>query len=88
MTYEEIQPPSYKNQSVGKVDNFQGNAQGGHLVFQNEANFSHSEAYLSLKISCKFSEATWSSFLPRAQIDLISAVFSSKGYILKPSHPY
>ena len=28
-----------------RVDNFQRNARGGHLVFQNEANFSPREAY-------------------------------------------
>ena len=42
-----------------KVDNFQRNACSGHLVFQNEANFSPREAYLQMKISCKFGEPTW-----------------------------
>ena len=41
-----------------KVDNFQRNAQGGHLVFQNEVNFSVRETYLQMKISCKFGEAS------------------------------
>ena len=41
----------YKN-----VDNFQRNASRGHLVFQNDANFSLTEAYPSMKISCKFGE--------------------------------
>ena len=41
-----------------KVDNFQRNGHGGSLVFQNEVNFSPREAYLSMKISRKFCEAT------------------------------
>ena len=41
--------------SVGHTP-LQRNASGGHLVFQNEANFSPREAYLPMKISCKFGE--------------------------------
>ena len=55
-----------RNQPVEKVDNFQRNAHGGHLIFQNEANLSHREAYLPMKISCKFSEPSWCSFPLRA----------------------
>ena len=32
-----------------KIDNFQRNARGGYLVFQNEVNFSPREAYLPMK---------------------------------------
>ena len=37
----------------------------GHLVLPNEANFSPREAYLPMKLSCKFGAASWSSFLVR-----------------------
>ena len=43
-----IQSSSYENQPVEKVG--KRYAQGGHLVFQNEAKFSHREAYLPMKI--------------------------------------
>ena len=43
-----------RNSQQNNVDNFQRNARGGHLVFQNEANFSPREDYLPMKISCKF----------------------------------
>ena len=43
------------------VDNFQRNACGGHLVFQNEDNFSPRKADFQMKISCKFGEAGWCS---------------------------
>ena len=72
ITYEEIQPSSYENQPIEKLDNFQRNVQDSHLVFQNKANFSRREAYLPMKISCKFSEVSWSSFLLRA---LTSKIF-------------
>ena len=63
ITYEEIQTSSHKNQPVEKdVENFQRNAQDSHLVFQNEAYFNCREAYLPMKISCKYCEASWSSF--------------------------
>ena len=55
-----------------KVDNFQRNARGGHLVFQNEANFSSREAYLPMKISCKFGEPSWCNFPLRALMSKIS----------------
>ena len=41
------------------VDNLQRNAHSSHLVFQNEANFSPREAYLPMKIFCKFGKASW-----------------------------
>ena len=44
-------------------ENFQRKSQGGHLVFQNEANFSHREVYLPIEIAFKFGEASWSSSL-------------------------
>ena len=44
ITYEECQPSRYENQPVETVDNFQRNAQDDHLVFQNEANISRTEA--------------------------------------------
>ena len=52
--------------SQKKADIFQKNAHGGHLDFQNEANFSPREAYLPIKISCKFSEPSRCSFPLRA----------------------
>ena len=42
---EEIQPSIYENWPVENVPNFQRNTRGGHLLFQNEANFSPIEAY-------------------------------------------
>ena len=62
ITYEEIQPSTYEKQPVENVDNFQRNARWGHLVFQNEANFSPSEAYPPMKISWKFGEPSWCHF--------------------------
>ena len=55
-----------RTSQLKKVDNFQRNAHGGHLVFQNETNFSPREAYLPMKISCKFGEPSWCSFPLRA----------------------
>ena len=49
-----------------KVDNFQRNARGSHLVFQNEANFSAREAHLPLRIFCQFGEASWCNLPLRA----------------------
>ena len=57
----------YKN-----VDNFQRNAQAGHFVFQNEANFSPRASYLPMKISCKFGEATWSNFPLSVNVENLS----------------
>ena len=54
-----------------KINNFQRNAQGGNLVCQNEANLSHREAYLPMKI-CKFGEASWSVFPQRLLTPKIS----------------
>ena len=48
------------------------NARRGHLVFQNEANFSTREAYPPMKISCKFGEHSWCSFPLRALTPEIS----------------
>ena len=45
-----------RNSQLKNVDNFQRNARGGHLVFQNEANFLPIESYPLIKISCKFGE--------------------------------
>ena len=42
------------------------------LFFQNEANFSPTEAYLPMKISCKFGEPSWCSFTLRALTPKIS----------------
>ena len=56
-TYEEIQPSTYENQPVEK-DTFQRNARDRHLVFQNETDFSPREAYVPMKTSCKFGEAS------------------------------
>ena len=70
--YEEIQTSTYENQPVENVDNFQRNARSGHLVFQNEANISPREAYLTMKISCKFDEPSWSSFPLRLLMSKIS----------------
>ena len=61
ITFSEIQLSTSENQPAEK-DNFQRNAHGGHLVFQNDANFSPGEAYLLMKTSCKFGEASWCSF--------------------------
>ena len=54
------------------VDNFHKNACGGHIVFQNEANFSPREAYLLMKIFSKFGEASWCSFPLRVLTSKIS----------------
>ena len=54
-----------------KVYNFQRFAQDDHLIFQNEANFSCIEAYLTTKIF-KFGKASWSSFPLRALTSKIS----------------
>ena len=43
-------------------DNFQRNARSGHLIFQNEVNFSAKDGYPPMKISCKLGEASWCSF--------------------------
>ena len=51
-----------RNNQYIKVDNFQRNAHGRHLVFQNEAYFLPREAYPQIKISCKFGELSWCSF--------------------------
>ena len=67
ITYEEIQPSTYENQAVEKVDNFQRNAR-----FQNETNFSPREAYLPMKIFCKFGEPSWCSFALTALVSKIS----------------
>ena len=74
-----------------KVDNFQRKARRLHLVSQNEANFSPREAYLPMKISCNFGEASWCSFLLRALTSKISTcgggvANASGGYnnILRP----
>ena len=45
-----------------KVYNFQRNGRSGNLVFQNEADFSPREAYIPIKISCKFGEPSCCSF--------------------------
>ena len=50
-----------KTSQYKMVDNFQRNPPG-HLVFQNEANFSPREAYRPIKISCKVGEPRWCSF--------------------------
>ena len=84
ITYEEIQPSSYENQPVEKVDNFQRNAQGSHLVFHNEANFTCTEAYLSMKISCKFGEA--SCFLLRV-FNVANLSTSGSTAKAKPKYP-
>ena len=55
-----------------KVDNFQRNARGGHFIFKHEAKFSPREAYLPVKISCKFGEANWCSLPLRALTAKIS----------------
>ena len=59
-------PTALKGCGIKKVDNFQRNACSGHLVFQNEANFSSREAYPLMKISCKFGEPSLCSFPLRA----------------------
>ena len=61
-----------RTSQLKKVDNFQRNACGGHLVFQNEANFSSTEAYLQMNISCKFDEPSWCSFPLRVLTPKIS----------------
>ena len=60
------------NSRSKKVDNFQRNAHGGHLVSQNEANFIPREAFPPMKISCKFDEPMWCSFPLRALSPKIS----------------
>ena len=40
-----------------KVNNFQRNAQGSLLDFQNDTNFNCREAHLPMKMLCKFGEA-------------------------------
>ena len=63
------------------VNNFQRQARSDHLVFQNEANLSPKEAYLPMKISCKFGEARWFSFplrLLTSKISLHGGVANAK----------
>ena len=54
-----FQPSTDEIQPVEKGRQFQRNACDSHLVFQNVAYFSLREAYLLMKISCKFGEASW-----------------------------
>ena len=63
------------------VDNFQRNVSGGHLVFQNEANFSLREAYPSIKMSCKLGERSCSSFPLRALTPKISLKMTLVRYL-------
>ena len=65
-TMGENNTPTAHSCGVKNVDNFQRNARGSHLVFQNEATFSPREAYPPMKISCKFGEPSWCSFPLRA----------------------
>ena len=68
--------PVMRASQQSMVDNFHRNAQGGHVVFQNEANFNRREAYLPMNTSCQFGEASWSCFQLR--------VLPSKIFLLIP----
>ena len=58
------------------------------LSFQNEANFSPREAYLLMKISCKFGEASWCSFPLRALTPKISLRVDTAVVVnAKPKYP-
>ena len=59
------------------MDNFQRNSLGSHLIFQNEANFSHRKAYLPMKISYNFGEASQFGFPLRALTSIISLCWAA-----------
>ena len=61
---------------------------GGGCFFQNEANFNPREAYLKMKISCKFGEASRCSF-PADSIDVENLFVSGGRGIVntKPKYP-
>ena len=71
ITYEEIQPSGYLNQPGKRGKQFSKKCPR-QLVLQNEANFRHIEAYLPMKISCKFGEASWCNFPLRVLMSKIS----------------
>ena len=80
-----------RNSQQKNVDYFQTNAHGGQLVFQNETIFNPREAYPPMKISCKFGESSWCSFLLSAftlKISLVSTHGSCCGIAnAKPKYP-
>ena len=77
-----------RNSQLKNVQNFQRNAHGGHLVFQNVATFSPREAYPPMKISCKFGEPSWCSFPLRALTPKISMCGGCGGVVnAKPKYP-
>ena len=85
-TYEDIHPANYENQPVEKGRQFSRNTQDGHLDFQNKANFSLKEAYLSKNISCKFFDTSWCSFPMTGSMlktSLLAAVLFANS---KPKH--
>ena len=68
-----------------KADNFLRNAQGGHLVFQNEANFSPREVYLPIRYPAnlvKLAGVVFSRVLT-SKISLCAAAVTSP--VLTPS---
>ena len=75
------------------MDNFQRNARGGHLVFQNEAYFSPREAYPAMKKSCKFGEPSWCSFplkvlTPKISIAKVNKLDTGTPSCTQPPKPF